>query len=246
MTTHLHIGSLRRATELFLIVLAFITGTALLLGCSDEALMVADAAEDSAAPATISPMIANSNGLIVVDFPSPENPGPPLYATGFGTAAGGFGALITDGEWVAIEFVRDPDCIPDDYNLVSGLFNIPHVFGCQLTIEGRVWLRDLSNPNVPFKAEHSGLGAVPIYFVQLSEYEDAIMDGELTISEFNGLSSLQVGYASFQRDVFQFPQTGRPGTHNIVSRGELEDGRSFQFKSVNVGFENVQTTIQFE
>jgi hypothetical protein len=244
MTTNLHPSTLQRAMQMVLIALALVTGTALLLGCSGDLPVAPDASVDAAA--TTSPMSANSNGLIVQNFPSAENPGPPLYVTGLGTGQGGFGALITDGEWVAMEFVRDPDCVPDDYNLLSGGFDIPRVFGCPLTIEGRVWLRDLSNPNVPFKAWHDGLGAVPIYFVQLSEYEAAIVDNVLTVEELEGLSSLQIGHASFQRDVLHFPQTGRPGQGSIVSHGELEDGRSFHLNSVNVGFGNVQTTIRFE
>jgi len=197
-------------------------------------------------------MIANSNGLIVVDFPSqeacPTCLGPPFYASGLtlGRGIGGvdFGATRTDGEWVAITFNREPDCVPDDFNLLSG-FDVPRAFSCPLTIEGRAWVRDRSDLN-PVKAEQHGLGAVPVYFVQLPEFETAVMDDELTIVELEGLSSLQIGHASFQRDVLQFPQDGRPGKHSLVSRGELQDGRSFLHTGVVVGFENVHTTIQFE
>ncbi len=144
---------------------------------------------------------------------------------------------------MAITFVREPDCVPDNFNHLSG--PNPGTFACPLTIEGRLWLRDLSNPSNPVKAEHRGLGAVPVYFVHLSEYETAVMDGVLTHLELEGLSSLVIGYASDHMDVLQFPQNGRPGMHSVLSRGELQDGRSFQHNSVNIGAENVQTRIDF-
>jgi hypothetical protein len=246
MTTNLHTSTLQRAMQMVLIALALVTGTALLLGCSEEALVAADASENAAAPALVQGFGKASNGLTILRVPQ-DNPGPPLYTSGTGTAlpGSGFGALRTDGEWVAIAFTREPACVPPDYNLLSAP-NIPAVFGCTLTIEGRVWYQnppDLAAP--PVKAEQLGLGAVPIYFAHLSEYEAAIMDGELTIVEFNGLSSLLIGYASFHMDVIQFPLNGRPGTHNIVSRGELEDGRSFQLHGSLVGTE-WNTTIRFE
>jgi hypothetical protein len=119
-------------------------------------------------------------------------------------------------------------------------------FRCPLTIEGSVWLRDLSVPPDPIKAQHRGLGAVPVYFVGLDEFEAEVMDGKLTIMELEDLSSLLIGYASFHRDVIQFPQNGRPGTHLMVSRGQLQDGRFFHHTGLVHGTENVHTTIQFE
>ncbi|MCG9970939.1 hypothetical protein [Christiangramia crocea] len=218
----------------------------LLMGCSKDDLTEKPViSHDAAAQVNAAAMNANSNGLITQSFPSGENPGPPLYASGLSLGLSDFGATRTDGEWVAITFVRNPDCIPADYNLLSAP-NIPFVFGCSLTIEGTVWLRDPANPSNAVKAMHRGLGAVPVYFVALSEFESATQDLILTIGELNGLSSLLIGYASYQRDVIQFPQNGRPGMHSIVSRGELEDGRSFEHIGVVVGARNVNTTIRFE
>jgi hypothetical protein len=240
MTTNLRSSSLQYTARSILMTLALVAGTALFLGCSDDVTVAPDAPVNSVAPATTSP--ASVSGLIVQSFPSQENPGPPLYASGLSLGLTGFGATRTDGEWVAITFVREPTCVPDDYNLLSGP-DIPGAFACPLTIEGRVWLRDLSSSN-PVKAQHRGLGEVPVYFVQLSEFETAVMDAELTIVELNGLPSLLIGDASFHRDVIQFPQNGRPGMHSIVSRGELQDGRSFRHSGVVVGTENVQTKIE--
>ena len=229
---------------------AFVTAIAFVslvffVGCSSDMPVEQDVSYDVKAEIQESAMYSDRNGLIIQTFPSGDNPGPPLYASGLSLGLTDFGATRTDGEWVVITFVREPTCAPDDYNLLSAP-NIPAVFGCSLTIEGKVWLRDPSNPLNPVKAKHRGLGAVPIYFVGLSEFETAVMDGKLTIVELNGLSSLLIGYASDQMDVIQFPQNGRPGMHSIVSRGELQDGRSFEHNSVVVGNKNVHTTIRFE
>jgi hypothetical protein len=193
-----------------------------------------------------SPMTAKSSGLTVLSFPSQDFPGPPRYASGQGIQLGSLGGIRTDGEWVAIEFVRELDCVPDDYNLLSGAPDIPLVFACPSTIEGYGWFRDPSDLTTPpVKSWHNGLGAVPTYFARLSEYETAIMDGELTIDEFNGLSSLVIGYASFHREVIQFPLNGRTGTHSVASRGELVGGGSFQVTGTLVGTE-WHLTIRFD
>lgn len=245
MTTNLNTSSPQRSTTFFSIVLALITSAALLTGCSSEIPVAPETTDDAAAADIASPTTAK--GLTVLSYPE-DFAGPPQYVSGHGANAAtlGFGGLRTDGEWVAITMVRDPDCIPDGNNLLSPVPDIPAVFGCPLTIEGKGWFRDPSNPAAPpVKAWHDGLGAVPIYFAHLSEYETAVAEGELTIDEFNGLSSLIIGYASFHREVLQFPQNGRPGTHNIVSRGELEDGRSFQLDGSLVGT-MWNTTIRFD
>jgi hypothetical protein len=247
MTTNLNTNSPQRGKTLFSIVLALVTSAALLTGCSSEIPVAAETTDDAAAPDLALPMTAKG-GVTMLSFPE-DFAGPPLYVTGHGANAAdaGLGALRTDGEWVAIEFTREPDCVPDDYNLLSPVPNIPAVFGCPLTIEGKGWFSDPSNlASAPVKSWHNGLGAVPIYFAHLSEYEAAIADNVLTIAEFEGLSSLVIGYASFHREVIQFPRNGRPGSHNIESSGELEDGRSFQLNGALIGFEWINVTIRFD
>jgi hypothetical protein len=247
MTTNLNTRSLQRGTTTFLIVLALVTSAALLTGCSGDIPVAPDETSTETAAADMASPMTAKGGLTMLSFPE-DFPGPPQYASGHGKNAAslGFGGLLTDGEWVAVELVRDPECVPDDYNLLSPIPNIPFVFGCALTIEGKTWFSDPSNPAAPpVKAWHDGLGAVPIYFAHLSEYEAAVADDVLTIVEFEDLSSLIIGYASYHREVLQFPLNGRPGSANIVSRGELEDGRSFQVNGTVVGTEG-HATIRFD
>lgn len=239
MISNAHIVALKRTTGTVLMVLVIST-ILFLTGCSDEQPFATDASTNSAAQ--VAPL--SKNGLVVKSFPSVDNPGPPLYASGLAVGFGGLGAIRADGDWAAITFVREPGCVPSAYNLLSGP-HIPQAFFCPLTIEGDVWLNDLSDPN-PVKAQQRGLGAVPIYFVDVSELEAASADGELTMAELNGLPSLLIGHASDHKDVIQFPTQGsRPGKHTTVSRGELQDGRSFRFSGVVQGTDNTHTTIVF-
>jgi hypothetical protein len=240
--TTVHSSSVQAFITAFVFVSLF-----LFIGCSDDVSVEQDSSYDAEAQVQTAMMSDHSKGLVIQTFPSEDNPGPPLYASGLSLGMTGFGATRTDGEWVAITFVRDPNCaaLPDDYNFLSAP-NIPAVFNFPLTIEGKVLLRDPEDINNPYKAMHRGLGAVPVYFVELWEFETAVMDGELTIVELNGLSSLLIGYASYHRDVIQFSQNGRPGKHSVVSRGELRDGRSFEHIGVVVGTQNVNTSIRFE
>ena len=248
MITTLPFSTPRRTTQSLLVVLAVALASSLFVGCSDEIPVMADVPPALGSDAT-STMSSKDNGLTIQTFPGGDNPGPPLLASGLTLGKTGFGATRTDGEWVAITFVRDPhdphpDCLAHGLNLLSP--PPQPVADCSLTIKGRVWVRDPSNPMNPVKAEHQGLGAVPVYFVHLSEFEAAVMDGVLTIAELEGLPSLLIGYASFHRDEIRFPQEGRPGKHSIGSRGQLQDGRSFQHSGVVIGTKNVQTRIEFK
>jgi len=99
-----------------------------------------------------------------------------------------------------------------------------------LTVEGEAWWHDVSAPP-PFQTHERGLGAVPVYFVRWSELEGAIADDVLTIGELETLPSLLIGEASFLEHITH--NTNQPTNHGhetLVSRGLLEDGRSFEFR----------------
>ena len=122
-------------------------------------------------------MTAGAQGQPVIQtIPSPGVPGPPFYAN----FAADF--MPTDGRMVAIAFYREPSCIPLDFNLLMQ-FNPPAAFSCTLTIEGKRWWRDPATDPFPFQLRYSGLGAVPIYFVDADELSAATDDGILTIGE---------------------------------------------------------------
>ena len=118
-------------------------------------------------------------------FPS-DFPGPPFYANFSATF------IPTDEGTVGMAFYREPSCVPVDFNLLIHA-DPPTAFGCALTVEGKRWLHD-PDP-AAFQVRVSGLGAVPIYFVDAEELAAASADGTLTIDELQSLPSLLVGMA---------------------------------------------------
>jgi len=157
----------------------------------------------------------------VLHYPG-DIPGPAYYST----VSAGF--VPTDGGWVGIVFWRAPECVRADYNMLSG-FDRPAAWGCTLTVEGESWWHDPAVPP-PYMVLERGLGAVPVYFVALSEYQAAIADGVLTIGELQALPSLLVGYASFLQHETHNTSEQNFGHETLVSYGVLEDGRRFQFR----------------
>ena len=165
-----------------------------------------------------------ANQPVIRNFPS-EDPGPPFYAD--------FQAdfIPTDDGIVGIAFVREPSCIPTDFNLLLG-FDVPAAFGCELTVEGRLWYTDPETDPIPFQVRTWGLGAVPIYFVDEAELAAATQDGVLTIGELQALPSLRIGYADSFLDVtHNSNQGGRgKGTEVLNASGTIPlTGQTFFF-----------------
>ena len=100
---------------------------------------------------------------------------------------------------------------------------------CILLLEDAVGtLREMvyNTNDPPIQQVLHGLGAVPVWFVSLAEYEQAIADDVLVIGELESLPSLQVGYASFYQEVLH--PMGGPSHHlEYNARGVLEGGERF-------------------
>lgn len=166
---------------------------------------------------------------IRVDIPD-DDPGPPFYS------------LIQPGwfpmteEWGAVAWLRDPACVPEDFNILQFFDPPPRPFFCALTIEGHaIWNTDPPDPSVgPLNFRASGLGAVPLYFMSTDDLLPAMGDGVLTIAELEAMPSLLVGHAD-RFNVSQQTGTarGRPGEGNIViaATGSLTDGRTFLYQT---------------
>lgn len=163
---------------------------------------------------------------IVLHVPE-DSPGPPFYT------------LIQPGwfpmteDWAAVAWLRDPACVPGDFNLLRLFDPPPTPFLCALTIEGHeIWNTEPPSPVGAKNILVQGLGAVPMYFVSTGDLLPAIADGVITIDDLEAMASLRVGYA----DKFTLTQQtgtsrGRPGEGkiNIVASGALEDGGTFRF-----------------
>lgn len=163
-----------------------------------------------------------------------EDPGPPFYS------AIERGFLPHTDEWAAIVFLRQPSCVPDDFNLLN-LFDVPAAFACPLTVQGHLVYKNAPPPvdDAPILANLHGLGAVPIWFVSWPELQVALADDVLTVPELLTLPSLQMGFANFFKET-QHPGDERPqgsgnGKIEISAHGTLTDGRIFQFQVREMG-----------
>jgi hypothetical protein len=170
-------------------------------------------------------LVVRANPPVIETFPSPERPGPPFYAN--------FSAdfIPTDDGTVGIAFLREPSCIPTDFNLLL-LFDVPAAFGCELTIEGKLWWYDPATDPFPFKIQQWGLGAVPIYFVDDAELAAAAQDGVLTIGELQALPSLLIGFADSFLEVIHNSNQGGAGKGHEVQNASgtiLQGGLPFYF-----------------
>lgn len=162
-----------------------------------------------------------------------DDPGPPFYAR----VTPVFNEFFRDGEWLAIPFYRDPECVPPEFNLLS-FYDFPSeagpgAFGCAIEMTGTVYTeRDAAPNSFPARVSMTGTGAVPVWFVPWVEIEAAIADEVLTLAELRSLDPL-IGSASL------FEESLQPRSENhrieIESRGTLEDGRAFSFDLLHVG-----------
>jgi hypothetical protein len=202
-------------------------GAAIAVGCADPT--------SPSQPAVASFKIADSSGTSVtgapvrLTFPG-QDPGPPFYSE----MAGDF--LFHTEQEAAVVFWRQPECVPDDFNLLVNLDltpafpdGPPRPFLCPLTVEGVSTWHDPATDPFPYQVQVRGSGAVPIWFVAWPELQGAIGDGMLTIAELAGLPSLQIGYASFyQESVRNSTQGQRHPSSSTVARGTMADGGVFR------------------
>lgn len=178
----------------------------------------------------LSRVAAAQDGLVRTEWPSAEDPGMPFYARVELLAP----YIFNDGEWAAVVFYREPNCVPPNFNLIT-VFDFAGAFGCPHTVHGvSLWHGAVFN-GVPKIINISGNGAVPVWFVPWDAVKDqARSDGILTIAGLEQIPSRLVGYADQYTEALQphpEPNIGGGGHLNpkmiVHAHGELLDGRRF-------------------
>lgn len=173
--------------------------------------------------------------------------GPPFYAR--------FGENETFGtdDWVAIVFYRDPNCVPDEFNL-NQFFDFPGetgpgAFGCQppTTDVVEYWAGEPGSAPAPAVSEMTGRGAVPVWFFAPADLETAMADGVVTITELEGLPSRRVGAAATFTEYLKPTQSNEAPLIQFMAEGTLEEGGNF-LVDVSYGDPEVtdHTTIEIE
>jgi hypothetical protein len=192
---------------------------AVLLACGNSDEPVALDSE-----ATSLGLSASDAKVRTVAFPT-DDPGPPLYAR----VSPLLNQIFVDDGLVAIPFYRDPSCIPPETDLMAHMHppgpDGPGAFGCDLLIEGH-YIIEADAPLGTFPIRVQATGDAQIWFVELSDFQAATADGDLTMAELTGLSPLRGTATAFHEML-----APRMDSHHVVlsSRGRLDDGRTFQF-----------------
>jgi hypothetical protein len=172
--------------------------------------------------------------VIIKGFVPPA--GPPYY-TETGRLEDGSPYFFHDDQWAAFVFVRDPGCVPPTFNLLNQI-DVPAAFGCPLTVDGHAILKQAGD-QVPVQINLHGLGAVPVWFVKLSEVQTILAGNTLSVSQLLASPSLRRGFAQIYEEV-DLPGPFRPqgagnGSIEITASGLLTDGTSFQFEWRDMG-----------
>ena len=170
-----------------------------------------------------------------------QSPGGPFYARLER------GLVHMTDEWVAVAFYREPACVPETFNLLDffDFANIPSIFGCPLTVHGlEIWKNGVSVDSGPMQSRLFGNGAVPVWFVSVSDFNTAAADDWVSVAELQGMSSLRKGSATFFEETLHPMGAARQGMLHISSHGSLEDGGSFKYHATAAG--GVLTTVQID
>jgi N-acetylneuraminic acid mutarotase len=177
--------------------------------------------DESGASLTFEGLI--STNFVVLNVPD-ESTGPPSYAD-FGRDF-----IPADGTQVAIVFMRDPACIPPEFNLLDTM-DIPAAFECPFLLRGQDWWHE-PFVDFPFKCVYvlDNGGSVPVYFVDLAELNSEIADDQLTLGELEAFSSLKVGRATYVRnDILNSnaPDSDGKGHGTMTAIGTLQESGEF-------------------
>jgi hypothetical protein len=172
--------------------------------------------------------------VIIKGFVPPA--GPPFY-TDTGRLEDGSPYFFHDDQWAAFVFLRDPGCVPSNFNLLNQI-DVPAAFGCPLTVDGHAILKEAGD-QVPVQVNMHGLGAVPVWFVRLSEIQAILAGNTLTVNQLLASPSLRKGLAYLYEEV-DLPGVYRPqgegnGSIEVTASGSLADGTSFQLEWRDMG-----------
>lgn len=171
-----------------------------------------------------------------------DHPGGPFYSLiGISPFTGDLRFPHTE-EWGAAPFVRELECVPPDFDLLS-IFDLvpafpngpPRSLLCALTVEGHIVFEDVGPPPSGLvMSQMHGTGSVPVVFARWEEIEGAVADDVLTLPELLALPSAMVGTADFYKETVKSGSLP-PGqvAFEVNARGALPDGRSFQIVYVD-------------
>ena len=145
--------------------------------------------------------------------------------------------------WTATIFYHPPECVPNNYNLLTGAdYNISPK--CPLLVEGfTLWEEGAA---IPFQVvlDNAPGTRIPIYFTKLTEIYAAIADGKITVKDLEQMDSRLVGMADSYHEVYQPLDANGNYQLDILASGTLADGRSFHLHW-EANSSNYNVTVRF-
>jgi len=158
----------------------------------------------------------------------------------------GQGEIYHDGEWAAIAFYRDPDCVPADFNLLD--FINPAALGCDSYVAGfEIWKNGpWAGDSAPIQSRLNNTGSMPIWFVSWTDLQAAIADGKLTIGELAGLPSRVIGTATFYSETLHPSGMAQQTMISIVASGSLPSGGKFTYQATGTKVNNRLNHVKIE
>lgn len=142
---------------------------------------------------------------MVISFPD-EDPGIPIYAR-VGPILNQF---FVAGNQLVIPFYRNPECIPDSFNLLN-YYDPPVAFGCELMVQGRFVIeKDAEEGQFPIMAHTTG-SEVPIWIVDWTGFQSLRANGAITIVNLEELNPIKA--TALQFDEYLSP---RINEHQVI------------------------------
>lgn len=169
-------------------------------------------------------------GLHLV-FPA-ESPGIPAYVR-LNLNVGDYD-LPNDGNWAALVFYRDPDCIPANFDL-GQFFDPPGpgglgAFNCPILTEGlELWENGPGAGDAAplYARSRNATPGLPIWFVASSEIQPFIDSGHVFIDDIVSLPSLIRGSARWYEEALYPSEAAPDPSITMRAEGRLETGGRF-------------------
>lgn len=145
----------------------------------------------------------------VISFPD-EDPGIPIYAR-VGPILNQF---FVAGNQLVIPFYRNPECIPDSFNLLN-YYDPPAAFGCELMVQGRFVIeKDAEEGQFPIMAHTAG-SEVPVWIVDWTGFQSLKANGAVTIVDLEALQPIKATALQFEEYL-----SPRINEHQVIIEAE--------------------------
>jgi len=145
----------------------------------------------------------------VISFPD-EDPGIPIYAR-VGPILNQF---FVAGNQLVIPFYRNPECIPDSFNLLN-YYDPPAAFGCELMVQGRFVIeKDAEEGQFPIMAHTTG-SDVPVWIVDWTGFQSLKANGAVTIVDLEALQPIKAIALQFEEYL-----SPRINEHQVIIEAE--------------------------